>query len=370
MKTVADIRHVLHLSADRDNPMVRRFLALEGKERIECAGDGELRDAADRLRREGVPSKEVLILKEFPGRLFQKCPGSPGMICCNYLLINTGFNCLYNCTYCYLNSYLNSYGIVQFINTGRMTAEIDLHLAERKDGRVMRIGTGEFTDSLMMDEVTGICAELADRYAGEPGLMLEFKTKSDNIGHLLDLPRRGNTVLAWSLNTVRNIARYEEGSADLERRLAAAGRACGAGYLLAFHFDPVILRDGWEVDYERVMDLLFESVDPERIAWISLGGFRHSPGFRECIAPLFPDEDLTAAELFPGKDGKFRYLKSVRVAMYRHMAERIRDRAGKTFLYLCMESREVWRDVFGKEYGTSDDLEQEMSDHLKREFCV
>ena len=101
-------------------------------------------------------SKEVLILKEFMGRKFQKCPGSPDVICCNYYLLNTCFNCLYNCTYCFLNSYLNSYGIVQFVNLEDLTDLIKNHCLEIN--KAVRIGTGEFTDSLMFDEVTSIAA--------------------------------------------------------------------------------------------------------------------------------------------------------------------------------------------------------------------
>ncbi len=53
------------------------------------------------------------------------------------------------------------------------------------------MGTGEFTDSLMMDEVTGIGGAIIEHTSGMPNIMMELKTKSDNIDHLLDIRGKG-----------------------------------------------------------------------------------------------------------------------------------------------------------------------------------
>jgi spore photoproduct lyase len=367
MRTMDDIRAIVYRRDDRDNPIARRFLALGGKEIIECVGDGEMEAALGSLRERGVPSKGVLVLKPFLGRLYQKCPGSRGMICCNYRLVNIGFNCLYNCTYCFLNYYLNSYGIVQFISPEPSLAELEPEL-QSAPGTLFRVGTGEFTDSLMLDEISGISASLIVEAARYPNLFLEFKTKSDNIRHLLAIRDKGNTVLAWTLNTARNIGLYEEGSAALEARIRAAAEAAAAGYLTAFHFDPMIEYDGWIEDYCAIADALFEAVDPDRVAWISMGCFRYSHGYREIVRNAFPGERLTLSEMFPGEDGKYRYLKKKRVEAYRALLERIRSRSATPFVYLCMESASVWDAVFGRTYQSSDELEQTMGAHLKKLF--
>ncbi|MFH1623804.1 MAG: DNA photolyase, partial [Pseudomonadota bacterium] len=49
----------------------------------------------------------------------------------------------------------------------------------------------------------------------------------------------------------------------------------------------------------------------------------------------------------PGIDGKMRYFKPIRIEMYSTILELIRDYGPKLDVYLCMESREVWRKVFG-----------------------
>jgi spore photoproduct lyase len=367
MRTVDDIKAILYLREDKDNPIVGGFGALSGKQVIECEDDAGLDREIEAVKARGTASKEVVILKKFPGRMFQKCPGSPGMICCNYLLINIGFNCLYNCTYCYLNYYLNSYGITQFINVEFSFQEMERTIMMDRN-TVYRIGSGEYTDSLMLDEITGIGEKLIHEAAPHGNLFLELKTKSANVRHLLGIEEKGNAVLAWTLNTPRNIGMYEAGSASLEERIDAAAAACGAGYLTAFHFDPMIAYDGWIDQYREVLDLLFNRVDPSRVAWISLGCFRYSPGFREIIRDAFPGQGLTAAELFPGPDGKYRYLKHVRVGAYRSMLEKIRSYSDVPFVYLCMETESVWGDVFGVEYHNSEDLEKAFSIHLKDKF--
>ena len=113
LKTLNGIKLVLYSKSEKNDLMVKNFLSQKDKEYIAYKDIYELNHIIQSLKKEGYNSKEVLILKKFKGRFFQKCPGSPGVICCNYHLINTCFNCLYNCTYCYLNSYLNSLVVVE-----------------------------------------------------------------------------------------------------------------------------------------------------------------------------------------------------------------------------------------------------------------
>jgi len=367
MVIIEDIKYILYSETELDNPMVQRFLSLEGAERCAWRDEIHLGMLIEDLKTKEVPSKQVIILKPFMGRHFQECPCSKDVIGCDYFLLNTCFGCLYNCAYCFLNTYLNSYGITQFSNLDDLGDEILEHL-DLTSSQIYRIGTGEFTDSLMMDRITRIAEPLIRKFSTFKNVMLEFKTKSADVDHLLDIDEKGNAVLAWSLNTPRNIADYEEDTASLDERLEAARKASDAGYLLAFHFDPMILYDSCKEDYFSVVDRLFNTVDPERIAWISLGGFRYSPGFKEILRQKFPRERLTTAEMFPGWDGKFRYLKTHRLDLYRSMREYIEAREGSPFVYLCMESADLWSQAMGREYASTKEMEADMSRHLRMKF--
>jgi spore photoproduct lyase len=83
------------------------------------------------------------------------------------------------------------------------------------------------------------------------------------------------------------------------------------------------------------------------VVWISLGGFRYPPKLKVIAEDRFPKSKVFLGELFPGRDGKFRYLKEIRVEMYRKITGWLREVDPNLFIYLCMESKEVWERVFG-----------------------
>jgi len=366
LKKFSDIRILLYQEHHQQYIIARRIIqsAHDAKKIIIIYKDDfELGTILEDIKTR-FTSKEVLILKEFLGRKFQKCPGSNNVICCNYYLLNTCFNCLYDCTYCFLNSYLNSFGIVQFVNLDELSSSVNDFTTTCQGN--LRVGTGEFTDSLMFDEVTGIAEELISSTCRNKKLFLEFKTKSANIAHLLHIKDKGNTVLAWTLNTNHNIRLYETGAATLEERLSAAESAQRAGYFTAFHFDPVIRYENFFSDYYDVIDTMHKYIKPEKVLWISLGCFRYSPGFKDIIKHKYPEEKITVSEMFPGVDGKFRYPAADRIDIFRKLTGRLKVFFPETFIYLCMEDSYIWNEVFGVNYTKSEDLEKDLSDYLSK----
>jgi spore photoproduct lyase len=212
---------------------------------------------------------------------------------------------------------------------------------------IQRIGTGEFTDSLIWEPWTELSHTLALRFARQQRAVLELKTKTVNIDGLLTLAHRSKTILAWSLNTERVIRSDERGTASLDARLRAAARCAQAGYPIAFHFDPVVIYAGGEEEYRQVVDRLFAAVPTEQIVWISLGAFRFMPDLKSLIQRRFPKSKIVYGEFIAGLDGKARYFKPLRMQALRSLARAIQQRAPKTCLYLCMEDDEVWRHALG-----------------------
>ena len=104
---------------------------------------------------------------------------------------------------------------------------------------------------------------------------------------------------------------------------------------------------GWEVGYREVIQSLFHRIDPKRVIWISLGGFRYPSQLKAIAKERFPKTEVFLGELFPGKDSKFRYLREIRVEMYQKMVDWLKEVDPDLFIYLCMESKEVWESVFG-----------------------
>lgn len=299
--------------------------------------------------------KDTLLVYNYPGRFLSSCPGSDGMVCCQYFVINFGVGCLYDCHYCYLQNFLNHPLMTLFGNLEDMFAELDRKILGKKFH--FRVGTGEYTDSLALEPITGLSTILVERFAKTPNATLELKTKSSNVNELLQLDHREHTVVSWSLNPQNVIDAVEPGTATLEERLQAAEKVQGAGYRLAFHLDPLIHHENWEQNYHRLLEELFDRIHPDRISWISVGSFRYSPGQKEVMQSRFAADALTREEMVQGSDGKYRYFKTIRESMYASIRKKIQDSDPRLFLYLCMETQRMWEGVFGFVPGSAKNLD-------------
>jgi len=291
--------------------------------------------------------KKHLFLCRQRGRFFKPCPGTREYRCCGYHVLNIGMNCPMDCVYCILQAYLNNPWLSYFVNVEDLFAELDQGL-QAYPQRLHRIGSGEFTDSLALDSLTALSPMLVEYMGRTSNGVLELKTKSVAIGNLEGLPHNGRTVIAWTLNSPPIAAREELRTASLEERLAAAARCADWGYLLAFHFDPIIWHPGWEEGYRHTIRRLFESVPREQIVWISLGALRFLPGLKNIAGERFPGSRFFYEEFVEGLDGKYRYFRSQRVEMYQVLVRELRRNAvDSTCLYFCMESDLIWQEVFG-----------------------
>ena len=289
---------------------------------------------------------ERLEVVKFRGRFIKSCPGTRHYFCCGYQILHFGVQCSLNCTYCILQAYLNQPNLRIFGNTEDLFSELDQELrANRKT--LYRIGTGEFTDSLLLDRWTEFSRDLVPFFARQPNAVLELKTKTDTIANLEGLEHGGHTLVAWSLNAPSIRRREEAGAATLEQRLAAARQVSEWGYKLAFHFDPMIEHPGWRQGYEEVLEQLFSFIDAGNVVWISLGGFRFMPELKPMIQSRHPKSRIVYGEFIKGLDGKLRYFRDIRVELYSFMVNRLREIDPGICVYLCMEGEDIWEEVFG-----------------------
>ena len=306
-------------------------------------------------------AKKKLYLAKHKGEFFKKCPGSDGQVCCNYFVINFASNCPMDCSYCYLQEYLaDNSELKVFSNVGDLIAEADQVLRKHR-GMFFRVGTGEITDSLALEPFTGMVGELMPYFVEQPNVLLELKTKSDCVASLLDFDPKGRVVVSWSMNPQAVIDWDEADTASFSERLSAARRCQEAGYRLGFHFDPMIEYPGWEIDYRAMIEEVFATIDWKRLSWLSLGVLRNTPGLKRAMRERFPGTQLLTGEQVLCPDGKLRYFQPLRVEMYRKMVGWIRRAAPTVKIYLCMESKEVWQQVFGYAPACEKELGNEMA---------
>jgi spore photoproduct lyase len=308
--------------------------------------------------------KKNLLITPYYGRRLKPCPGTSRHICCGYYVINAITNCPMDCSYCVLQGYLNNPFLTLYSNWEELLQEIDSFLSSRPQS-FLRLGTGELSDSLALDPVFPLSQVLIPFFAERSLGVLELKTKSAEVNHLLPLNHRRRTIVSWSLNPHKIIEEEEAGTTLLEARIDAAKRCQGKGYPVGFHFDPIISYEGWEKEYQETVSSLFNRIDSKEVIWISLGGFRYPPRLKAIVKERFPNTKIFLGELFPGKDGKFRYLQEIRVEIYRKMVSWLKEVDPGLFIYLCMESKEVWEKVFGWSPSDSHHLNHLFEERLK-----
>jgi spore photoproduct lyase len=347
MKLPRQIKRILLEKEAVGYGMTRRILARLPNVPVEVIPDREALKASGRNRAAWLPeAKTTLLLAVQKGPFWRPCPGTKDYICCGYQVLQVTLNCPMDCTYCVLQGYINVPAITIFVNIEDLGNELETRWAESPE-RVWRLGTGEFGDSLALDDLTGLNAFLIPRLAGQRQAVLEIKSKWPYLDHLLSFGPNPQVIFAWSLNPPEIIPGEEKFAATLEMRLQAAGRAAAAGFRVAFHFDPLIYFPGWEEAYQQTVARLATAVPARAIAWISMGGLRFLPPLRQLILQRFPRSRIAAQEMVLAPDGKLRYFKSLRVEMYARLREWLSQAAPGALLYLCMESPRLWREVFG-----------------------
>jgi spore photoproduct lyase len=283
------------------------------------------------------------------------CPvASPNTRCCNLMTLDAVESCGFDCSYCSIQSFYNQDRI-----------GFDANLAEKLDALELdpdvtyHIGTGQSSDSLMWGNRAGILDALFAFARRNPNVILEFKSKSDNVSYLLEHEVPRNIVCTFSLNTPTIVESEEHLSAPLHKRLAAARALADKGVLVGFHFHPIVQYEGYLEEYGALYRELTGRFTPDEVVMVSFGTLTfirpvirqlRERGFRSRILQI----PMAAA------NGKYSYPLDVKREMFRHAYDAFAPWHGRVFFYLCMEDHALWRDVFGYEYATNDHFEEEM----------
>jgi spore photoproduct lyase len=301
------------------------------------------------------PGKRALRLMKNKGAFVKPCPGTPQYVCCGLEILHIGQGCPMDCRYCALQAYFNRPVMEVFVNTNDLWESLKCHLQEQPH-TFHRICTGEFTDSLALDPLTDIAGKLVQFFGDQKNASLEIKTKTNMIDSLMKFDPRGKTILSFSMNAREIVAREERSAASLKERLSAAAMAQSHGYLLGFHFDPIIPMAGWENSYSETIDTIFQTVNATSIAWISLGVLRFVPDLKDIVMTRFGPVTYFHDGFLRGLDGKSRLSASRRIAIYQKLADRIRNHAADACIYLCMESPYVWEEALDVRMNSDEEL--------------
>ncbi|MEO7427295.1 MAG: spore photoproduct lyase family protein [Fibrobacteria bacterium] len=295
--------------------------------------------------KEKLPAHKF-VEKELKGRIFRLCPAaSEKAVCCNLKVLNIVDNCAMACSYCVLQNHYDEAVIAVPVNLKAKLAEIQLAPEKR-----YRIGTGEYSDSLLWGNKNDILRDLCDFALANPNAIIELKTKSANVAWILENEIPPNVCCTWSLNPHIIIANEEHKTASLDRRLEAARLVADKGVKVGFHFHPMFYFEGWESEYQTLIARVIATFQPEEVLWVSLGCITLLKGFAQDFRLKFRHSKLLQMETETTPDGKITYAFAVREKLYRNALQALQPWQGSVFQYMCMEHKPMWDAVMGFAY--------------------
>jgi len=306
--------------------------------------------------------KSRVFLMHYKGNFFRKCPGTKVYFCCGYKIFHFAEGCPFDCSYCILQCYFNRPGIklwANLIEDG--LPELKAVLEEsKKEKRVLRIGTGEFADSMALESICGVSKLLVKFWKKvDPFAVLELKTKAAiSEEYFKSLPSDPRVIFAWSVNPEKIVKEEEKKTSSLEARLRSAELAIKYGFTVAFHFDPMIWYEGAEEDYPKLLEKILTRFPLERIAWISFGSLRYPPELKEVAEQRFSQSKIYAFEFVKGLDGKKRYFIKLRNKLYKAVYEILKEVKDEIAFYFCMEGERSWKEAFLRDIKSSEDVAQ------------
>ncbi|WP_028972441.1 SPL family radical SAM protein [Spirochaeta cellobiosiphila] len=290
-------------------------------------------------------------------KLLGNCPvASTKTRCCNLHTLDVVQRCGFDCTYCSIQSFYTNGEVIFDSKLGERLKKLNLE-PEKK----YHIGTGQSSDSLMWGNKNGILDDLLEFAEQHENVILEMKTKSDRMAHLLTRPVQKNVLLTWSLNPQSIIDGEEHFTASLKDRIEAARKAADHGYKVGFHFHPMIPIEDWKEEYGQVMEQLQHLFSPEEVVTISFGTLT----FIKPVLKMIRSRNITTKILqMPLEEaaGKYSYSLDVKEELFSFAFNQFSRWHSQVFFYLCMEDPDLWQKCLKRAYADNDAFEKDMID--------
>ncbi|MEJ2716679.1 MAG: DNA photolyase, partial [Deltaproteobacteria bacterium] len=161
-----------------DEPLTEEVLGRIDHAQVQVLRGREVYEANRALAVEADPlrrGKRILKLLKHKGPFLKPCPGTREYVCCALKILHVGQGCPMDCRYCALQVYFNRPSLELFVNSGDLLDELN-RVLDRDKKTFHRICTGEFTDSLALDPLTGFASTLVTFFSQQAGASLELKT--------------------------------------------------------------------------------------------------------------------------------------------------------------------------------------------------
>lgn len=325
------------------DPLVRRIAGnLPGAVMI-------LTDTPGPWAEEGGPGPSDLVIFYQEGPFVRDFVIPEGAPPCGEKYIGVLAGCPFRCTYCYITPRLLHRARSLMACTGIMKSEV---AAAARSGP-FRLTTGEMADSLLLDRVTGLTAELLPLFEGTESIF-ELRTKTSSIGHLPGISKeapvdpalaRRHLAITWSLAPDGAAGAEERGAPPVQERIEALSVAASAGLATGIRLDPIIPWYWDRLEYASLLERVRDAVGDAPPPRVELGVLRFPAGLVDHIRRTRPSSPILRGEFVLCPDGKTRLYRPQRVGIYREAVRIVSKVLPGAPVELSMEDATVWEDA-------------------------
>ncbi len=313
------------------------------------------------LKKQNPPAKKIEF-KTSPKeeKILGYCPvASKKTVCCNLRTLDAVKNCGFGCSYCAIETMFSGGKVLFHDNFEEKLKNVKLD-----PNKFYHIGTGQSSDALIWGNKNGTLDNLMEFAEKNKNIILEFKTKSDNIKYFTENEFPKNIFCSWSLNPQIIIDHEEHKTASLKRRIEAAKKVADLGMKVGFHFHPIVYYKGWEQDYTEIIEEIMQSFDPDQVLMISLGTLTFPKPIIKKIREFDVHSQILQMPMQANPEGKMTYPDEIKYELFSKTYNAFKNWHHKVFFYLCMEERKYWDKVFNYCYDTNEAFEKAMLDSM------
>jgi spore photoproduct lyase len=279
-----------------------------------------------------------LFIAQKKGQLIKRAPDAYGTNTGEHYYYIHAYNCIYECEYCYLQGHFHTPDLVLFVNHQDIIQEMEKLSLNKNE---IWFHAGEFSDSLALAHVTGELSLYHDFLQRNPNAKIELRTKSANVGQLLELAPLENLITTFSLSPEKTAKAFDHKTPSVKARLKAMKKLTDQKYPIGIHFDPIVHTDDFKQSYLELIQTLKQQIDIDCIQYISLGVVRFTQEVFHQFKQNYPKSSLHLSEMVTSFDHKVRYPHPIRMWMMNHIKQLLIDiQIPEHKIYLCMEEVE------------------------------
>ncbi|MDD3646263.1 MAG: hypothetical protein PHH06_02535 [Candidatus Gracilibacteria bacterium] len=240
-----------------------------------------------------------------------------------YFLKNS-LNCIFDCKYCYLKGAFKNNDLVIFVNYEDIKKQI-LELVKKREGNeTIWFYSSDYSDNLAIDNLTDFTKEFIPFFDSLENVKMEIRTKSVNIGNMLKLNVSKNIEIAFSLNPLEVINKYELKTCSLDARLEAINKLLDTGWQVGVRFLPLLEIDNYQEIYLSFLKYVRVKLDFTKIFSVYIGGLLYTHEDYNKMLKKEPYLDLLY-RLEKVDDGFYRESRVVRDFFYKLFGDMIKE---------------------------------------------